>query len=615
MLSRLRFQTASLSLVFLLMSTGRAQGTRDSATVVPRSDSLFLNVIYPNTDTTTIAASRQRFAANTNPTAKAFVNGTEMRVYPSGVFVGLLTLVVGVNPLHIVVVSAAGDSLSRSFVLLRSEPARTSSRDTLTIDSIMMEPSEDLWLGAGEVVEVRFKGSPGYEATFDIDGVDSGIPMRELPAKEAAGFQGVYVGRYVIKHDDEAKKAAIKFRLRKSFWSSERAVAKGTMTLTPEELPRVAELTGRRPYLNVGRGSDRLGGAKLGYLQQGVRVIVAGKMGRQYRVRLTESMEAWLPEEFATLLPNETPLPQSLTGSISVSGTDKEDIVTVGLTQRLPYTSEQQINPAAVIVDLYGATSNTNWITQHLSAAGIQSVSWEQVAAAHFRLTILLAHPNHWGYDIGYENGSNLRMRVKRPPILASADSVLKGMTIVVDAGHGGENEGALGATGAKEMNLTLAIAGHIAKVLSEKGAASLMTRSDSTGWTMTDRTEKILTSDARLLVSIHCNSVGFATDPERIKGTASFYRYVGFKPLANAVYVKMLELGFEQFGVVGSFNFALNAPTQLPNVLVETAFLSNPEDEIKLIDDDFQRRMAEKIVEGLEDFVKTAGSLPHPPK
>src|SRR3972149_10375223 len=277
-----------LLVLLFLASVGRGQVSPDTASVSSPTDSLSLNVIYPESDTTTTPASRHRLAANPSPSARAFVNGGEVRVYPSGAFVGLLTLNVGLHPLRIVVISPKGDSLWRDFVLMRSEPARNSSKDTLTIDSIMMEPSDDLWLGAGEVVEVRFKGSPGYEATFDIDGVDSGIPMRELPAKEAAGFQGVYVGRYVIKHDDEAKKAAIKFRLRKSFWSSERAVAKGTMTLTPEELPRVAELTGRRPYLNVGRGSDRLGGAKLGYLQQGVRVIVAGKMGRQDRVGMAE---------------------------------------------------------------------------------------------------------------------------------------------------------------------------------------------------------------------------------------------------------------------------------------------------------------------------------------
>ncbi len=601
-----------LFLVLLLpLSLALGQVAQDSLSLPIQNDSLYLNVIYPDRDTITTGSTRQRFAANTNPSAKAFVNGSEVRVYPSGVLVGIVSLNVGQNSLRFVVVSPRGDSLERNFELTRTEPAKDSPRDTLMIDSIMMEPSEDLWLDDGDILEVRFKGSPGYEATFDIEGVESGIPMRELRRDQAGGFRGAYVGRYLIHRDDEARGAKITFKLRKSFWSSERATARGRITLTPGELPRVAEVTGRRPFLNAGRGSDRLGGAKLGYVQEGVRVVVTGKMGRQYRIKLAESMEAWLPEEFATLLPVETALPRSLVSSIGVYGSGTEDLVTVGLSERLPYTSEQQVNPAAVIVDLYGATSNTNWITHHLSASGIQSVSWDQAGASHYRLTILLSTPFHWGYEVGYDARSNLRIKVRRPPLVVSADSVLKGMTVVVDAGHGGTNTGALGATGVREMDLTLSMANHLAHVLAEKGANSVMTRSDSSEWTMTDRTEKILESDARLLVSIHCNSIGLATDPERVKGTATFYRYVGFKPLANAVYAKMIELGLDQFGVVGSFNFSLNARTELPNVLVETAFLSNPEDEMKLLDGAFQRQMAEKIVEGLQNFVKSAASFP----
>jgi N-acetylmuramoyl-L-alanine amidase len=70
-----------------------------------------------------------------------------------------------------------------------------------------------------------------------------------------------------------------------------------------------------------------------------------------------------------------------------------------------------------------------------------------------------------------------------------------------------------------------------------------------------------------------------------------------------------MLELGLGQFGVTGSFNFALNAPTQLPNVLVETAFLSNPEDEMLLLDDMFRTRVAQQVTKGLEEFVRMYGA------
>jgi N-acetylmuramoyl-L-alanine amidase len=70
-------------------------------------------------------------------------------------------------------------------------------------------------------------------------------------------------------------------------------------------------------------------------------------------------------------------------------------------------------------------------------------------------------------------------------------------------------------------------------------------------------------------------------------------------------MYDQMLTLGLAQFGMTGSFNFSLNALTQLPNVLVETAFLSNPEDEMLLINDGFRARIAGILVNGLAEFVR----------
>jgi N-acetylmuramoyl-L-alanine amidase len=65
-----------------------------------------------------------------------------------------------------------------------------------------------------------------------------------------------------------------------------------------------------------------------------------------------------------------------------------------------------------------------------------------------------------------------------------------------------------------------------------------------------------------------------------------------------------MYSLGLKQFGVIGSFNFTMNSLTQMPNVLVETAFLSNPEDEMLLLDDGFRKKIAEQIAIGLEEYI-----------
>jgi N-acetylmuramoyl-L-alanine amidase len=48
-----------------------------------------------------------------------------------------------------------------------------------------------------------------------------------------------------------------------------------------------------------------------------------------------------------------------------------------------------------------------------------------------------------------------------------------------------------------------------------------------------------------------------------------------------------------------------LNSPTEYPNVCIETLFLSNPEEEMKILDEKFQQQMVEKIVQGVKDFLK----------
>ncbi|MEK6755595.1 MAG: N-acetylmuramoyl-L-alanine amidase [Bacteroidota bacterium] len=598
-----------LFLAAFITSIAAAQTSNTPQLSSGKSDSLYLRVVIPDRDTIQTPSSRHRIAASTNPSARAFINGKEVKVYPSGAFVSLLTLVVGENPVRVLVESTTGDSLVKDYVFVRPEPSKPLPHEPAVIDPASVEPSQDRWLGKDDILEVRFKGSPGYEAYFDIEDVESGIPMTELTSKEGNGSDGIYIGRYKVKETDEVRDKPVRVRLKKSFWSSEKAYSKGKVTILPQELPRVAIVAGRKPFLNAGLGEDRLGGAKLGYIQGGIRVQVTGKVGRQYRIRLSDAMISWLPEEFAQLLPLDTPQPRSLTGSIVVSGTNGDDIVNVSLSQRLPYLTDQLINPAAVVVDVFGATSNTNWITHQLSARGIKSVSWDQVAAEHYRLTIALNYDQHWGYDVGYEQGSNLRIRIRRPPKIANQDSVLASLTIAVDAGHGGDNNGAFGSTGVLEKEINLTIASHLDSLLKSRGARVVMTRSADTPVGMLDRMDAVVNSRSHILVSIHCNSIGETSDPEAVKGTSTYYRYVGYQPLANIMYEKMLELGLSQFGVVGSFNFTLSGPTQLPNVLVETAFLSNPEDEMKLMDDGFRQAIAGKIVEGIEGFVKAYGS------
>ena len=123
------------------------------------------------------------------------------------------------------------------------------------------------------------------------------------------------------------------------------------------------------------------------------------------------------------------------------------------------------------------------------------------------------------------------------------------------------------------------------------------------------DNKERILfyrDSTPDLLISLHLNS---SIDPINVSGTSTFYKYEGFKPLSHAIYKRMLELGLKEYGNNGSFNFMLNGPIEYPNALVEMLFLSNPEEEAKILDEGFQQKIAEKVTSGIKDFLENAKS------
>jgi N-acetylmuramoyl-L-alanine amidase len=356
---------------------------------------------------------------------------------------------------------------------------------------------------------------------------------------------------------------------------------------------------GQLPYLKYGPGIDRLGGAKMTYLDTAIVLQVVDSLREDYIVRLSQNHQAFVPKENVKLCGDLMKKEYSLTSSWSVYGDDKQDYVTIGLDERLPYQSMQLIDPSRIVIDIYGATGNTNWITQLKSAKEIKNVYHEQIEDKVFRVTIELKHKQNWGYSIYYKN-KTLVVKVKRQPEQLS----LRHLKIAIDAGHGGSNSGATGVkTGTEEKKYNLQIAKYLEKELKRQGAEVVMTRNEDIDLSMVDRSLQLREANPDLLISIHHNA---ASNPN-VKGVSTYYRYVGFRPLSVAVLDRMLDLGLNNFGNIGSFNFSLSGPTEYPNCLVEVAFMSNEEDEKRITDPHFQKDVAKKIRKGLNDWIKAA--------
>lgn len=363
--------------------------------------------------------------------------------------------------------------------------------------------------------------------------------------------------------------------------------------------PWIGRSTGKLPALAYGLGEDRLGGAKLGYIDSNIALRVMDTIKGMYLIQLSKFHQAFIEKQYVRTDSLNQLKPRYVTGSISAKGDSATDNVGILLEEKLPYKSWMEINPSKIVVDIYGVQSNTNWITQLQTLKEVKNVYYQQTEDDVFRLTIELKHQQHWGYSIGYM-GRSLVVKVRRQP----QKTDLRNLRIAIDAGHGGTNTGASGIKAkASEKIYTLRFAKALQKHLKLKGVKHIiMTRTDDTTFDNKDRILWLQEQKPDLLISLHLNS----SANTGVSGTSTYYKHIGFRPLTTAVLKRMLELKLNEFGNIGSFNFALNSPTDFPNVLVEIAFLSNEADEKKIISQKFHTDVATKIHLGLVDWLKT---------
>jgi N-acetylmuramoyl-L-alanine amidase len=149
----------------------------------------------------------------------------------------------------------------------------------------------------------------------------------------------------------------------------------------------------------------------------------------------------------------------------------------------------------------------------------------------------------------------------------------------------------------------TLLFAKALEKSLKKLGVKNIiMTRKTDTSFDNKDRILWLQQQNPDFEISLHLNS----SSKEAVKGVSTYYKHIGFRPLTTAILKRMLELKLDEFGNIGHFNFALNAPTDFPNCLVEIAFLSNPEDEKRIVKPIFHAQVAGKIQLGIMDWLNS---------
>lgn len=351
-------------------------------------------------------------------------------------------------------------------------------------------------------------------------------------------------------------------------------------------------------YLQYGNGDDRLGGSKMGYIDENIILKVIGRKGSLYCVRLAADRLAYIPKVYTRPVADNPEVVN--TGSWQINNIGDADRVTISLPRRLAYQYFTDIDPQTIYIDLFGATDNSNWITQRTLDLGIiDYVDFRQISDDVYRVIIRLKGKYQWGFHVGYE-GKVLTVDVRHAP----RSLKLKDLTIGLDAGHGGKYPGAISPSGLKEKDLNLDIVLRLKDLLEKRGAKVVLTRDSDIGPSMAERKKVWRDAKVDLAVSVHNNSGG---SPFSAPGTAVLYKHLFDRQLAECVARRLLQTGVNFFGLVGNFNFSLNGPTEFPNVLVEGLFMSSLEEESRLADPSYRQLMAEKIVAAITDYLNQA--------
>jgi N-acetylmuramoyl-L-alanine amidase len=171
---------------------------------------------------------------------------------------------------------------------------------------------------------------------------------------------------------------------------------------------------------------------------------------------------------------------------------------------------------------------------------------------------------------------------------------------VVIDAGHGGKDSGAISITNKMEKTFTLAMATKVYELLQKEPLIEpLMTRSDDTFVELDDRVAFANTNDADLFLSIHGNKYTPSTS-----GTETYYYRDESLDFAKTIHKHLIPAAGLPDRGIRQEPFRVVKGTTMPAVLVEVGYLSNKNDEQKMFDDAFQNQVAASLVAAIKDYL-----------
>jgi N-acetylmuramoyl-L-alanine amidase len=535
--------------------------------------------------------------------ATVSINWTEMKQYKTGIFIGTVKFKEGVNWVRASAIYPDGRTAfcEKAFIYEKRDMTRKSF--PLWIDERSVEPATELELLREDVVRVSFRGSLGQDGNVGVkpgktrvtclrqDFSDYSLYQAELPLKKLSPGKAY---RLILRLMPAAGAAGEK--------TYEFPVERTVIVKAPEDFPMV-KVRNENSRLTYNLGAPRLGGPIRSELGPGVVMKTSGKAGKNYRIRLSGTEKGYINEDDIEVMPEGTVQPGYFITSMSCGPSADADVLSIPYPETVPYEVYPDPEQNRLVITLFGVETSSTWVTHRAGRKIIDKITWDQPAPGTYKIYVNLNTDKIWGYDLN-PDGMSLVLRIKYPPVYDLENPLpLTGLKIAIEAGHGGSGMGAIGLSGLVEKEINLDLSFRLGDLLKSMGAEVIQVRDSDKDMLLIEKRDIAISSGADMLISIHANAGGrgyLSTG-----GTSTYWHNPFWAPLAESIYNRLLETGLPEFGVVGSFNYTVTRTSQMPAILVEQAFMTNAEDEEKLADPLFRQLMAEKICEGITDYLR----------
>ena len=312
---------------------------------------------------------------------------------------------------------------------------------------------------------------------------------------------------------------------------------------------------------------------RISHLFGGTHLVINGSKGSFYRVILSKNKEAWVAKKDVTLT-DEGFYPADFINMDSERFKNAM-IQSITFSKKLPYTIED--SEKEIIFRVYNP---------ELSDESVYNLN--------------IPKPEKYAYTVSLEEGK-YTFKVRK------LTENIKEAVVVIDAGHGGSEKGAIGCLGDEEKDINLKIAQQVADILRNKDINVIMTRDCDANVELEDRINIAKENDADIFVSIHLNSIpDIPMNVHKNRGTSVYYFNNNSQNFAEKLKDSITDSAGTKDDGVKAGSFAVIRPTEYVAVLAEVAYMTNPMDSMLYTNDKWIKKASKGIAEGIIDYLKS---------